>query len=40
MRPKRSGNSVEAGFINSIEQTAKLIRWRNALLDKLIAAEP
>ena len=40
IRPKGSGNSIEAGFIDSIEHTAKLIRWRNTLLDKLAGAKP
>ena len=40
VRPKGSGNSIEAGFIDSIEHTAKLIRWRNTLLDKLAGAKP
>ncbi|MCY3021897.1 MAG: hypothetical protein NTW87_23040 [Planctomycetota bacterium] len=36
-RSKRSGDNKEAGFFDSVDDTAKLVRWRNALLDKLAA---
>jgi len=34
---KHSGSNTEAGFFDSVDDTAKLTRWRNALLDKLAA---
>jgi len=34
-RSKSSGNNKEAGFFDSVDDTAKLMRWRNTLLDKL-----
>jgi hypothetical protein len=38
-RSKRSGNNQEAGFFDSVDDTAKLVRWRNTLLDRLAAAK-
>jgi hypothetical protein len=32
---KRSGNNKEAGFFDSVDDAARLVRWRNALLDRL-----
>ena len=37
-RSKHSGANTEAGFFDSVDDTAKLQRWRNALLDRLAAA--
>jgi len=37
-RSKHSGANTEAGFFDSVDDTAKLLRWRNALLDRLAAA--
>ena len=36
-RSKNSGNDKEAGFFDSVDDTAKLTKWRNMLLDKLAA---
>jgi len=37
-RSKGSGENKEAGFYDSIDDSAKLIRWRNALLERLANA--
>jgi hypothetical protein len=34
-RSRKSGANKEAGFFDSVDDTAKLVRWRNTLLDKL-----
>ena len=39
-RPEGGRYSIEDGFIDSIEDTAKPIRWRNMLLDELAGAGP
>jgi len=33
-RSQHSGSNTEAGFFDSVDDTAKLLRWRNALLDR------
>jgi hypothetical protein len=37
-RSKKSGDNKEAGFFDSVDDVAKLIRWRNTLLERLVAA--
>jgi len=37
-RSKHSGANTEAGFFDSVDDTAKLLRWRTTLLDRLAAA--
>jgi len=37
-RAKGGGENKEAGFYDSVDDSAKLIRWRNVLLDRLAAA--
>jgi len=36
-RSKASGNNKEAGFFDSVDDVAKLVRWRHVLLDRLAA---
>jgi hypothetical protein len=37
-RSKHSGANTEAGFFDSVDDTAKLLRWHTTLLDRLSAA--
>ena len=37
-RSKKSGNDKEAGFFDSIDDQAKLVAWRNVLVDRLAEA--
>jgi len=36
-RSQRSGANKEAGFFDSVDDVAKLVRWRTALMDRLAA---
>jgi hypothetical protein len=37
-RSKHSGSNTETGFFDSVDDIAKLTKWRNTLLDKLAAS--
>jgi hypothetical protein len=37
-RSRTGGNNKEAGFFDSVDDVAKLLRWRQTLLDRLAAA--